>query len=150
MEYIKIENINDLNSLSNLVLNSFDKFVAPDYSKEGVKTFYGFFDQGKLLEKTLENGDSIFIAKENNQVTGLLATRNKRHISLLFVDENHQKKGIGKKLFHILCETIEENKITVNSSPFAEKIYEKLGFIKLSPIQEKDGIKFIPMEFLKK
>ena len=150
MEYIKIEKISDLDSLSNLVLNSFDKFVAPDYSEEGVKTFYSFFDQGKLLDKTLENGDSIFIAKENNEITGLLATRNKSHVSLLFVDEKHQKKGIGKKLFNILCETIEAEKITVNSSPFAEKIYEKLGFIKLSPMQEKDGIKFIPMEFLKK
>lgn len=150
MEYIKIEKISDLDSLSSLVLNSFDKFVAPDYSEEGVKTFYSFFDQGKLLDKTLENGDSIFIAKENNEITGLLATRNKSHVSLLFVDEKHQKKGIGKKLFNILCETIETEKITVNSSPFAEKIYEKLGFIKLSPMQEKDGIKFIPMEFLKK
>lgn len=149
MEYIKIENISDLESLSNLVLNSFDKFVAPDYSEEGIKTFYGFFEHGKLLHKTLENGDFIFIAKEKKEITGLLATRNKSHISLLFVDEKHQKKGIAKKLFSILCETIETEKITVNSSPFAEKIYEKLGFIKLSPMQEKDGIKFISMEFLK-
>lgn len=149
MEYIKIESISDLDSLSSLVLNSFDKFVAPDYSEEGVKTFYGFFEHGRLLEKTLENGDFIFIAKEKKEITGLLATRNKSHVSLLFVDEKHQKKGIAKKLFSILCETIEAEKITVNSSPFAEKIYEKLGFIKLSPMQEKDGIKFIPMEFLK-
>lgn len=150
MEYIKIENITDLNSLSCLVLNSFDKFIAPDYSEEGIKTFYGFFDQGRLLERTLEKGDSIFIAKENNEITGLLATRNKSHISLLFVDEKHQKKGIGKRLFTLLLENTETDKITVNSSPFAEKIYEKLGFFRLSPLEEKDGIKFIPMEFLKR
>lgn len=150
MEYTKIKNIIDLESLSSLVLNSFDKFVAPDYSQEGVKTFYGFFDQGRLLEKTLEMGDSIFIAKENNEITGLLATRNKSHISLLFVDEKYQKRGVGRELFNIFCESLETNKITVNSSPFAEKIYEKLGFNKISPVQEKDGIRFIAMEFIKK
>ena len=150
MEYTKIESIIDLKGLASLVLNSFDKFIAPDYSEEGIRTFYGFFDQGSLLEKTLENGDSIFIAKENNEVIGLLATRNKSHISLLFVNEKHQKKGIGKNLFNLLCKNLETEKITVNSSPFAEKIYEKLGFIKVSPMQEKDGIKFISMEFLKK
>jgi predicted GNAT family N-acyltransferase len=36
--------------------------------------------------------------------------------------------------------------ITVNSSFFAEKIYSKMGFMKTDEMQEKDGIKYIPME----
>ncbi len=38
-------------------------------------------------------------------------------------------------------------KITVNSSPYAEKIYGRLGFNKVMELQEKNGIKFIPMEY---
>jgi predicted GNAT family N-acyltransferase len=38
-------------------------------------------------------------------------------------------------------------KITVNSSPYAEKIYAGLGFNKVMDMQEKDGIKFVPMEY---
>jgi predicted GNAT family N-acyltransferase len=37
--------------------------------------------------------------------------------------------------------------ITVNSSFLAEKIYSKMGFIKTDEIQERDGIKYIPMEY---
>ena len=44
-------------------------------------------------------------------------------------------------------ENIELKNISVNSSIFAENIYSKLGFIKTNEIQEKDGIKFVPMEY---
>ena len=43
--------------------------------------------------------------------------------------------------------------ISVNSSIYAENIYIKLGFRKINDIQEKNGIKYIPMKykiFLKK
>jgi len=149
MEIIKSSEIIDLKELSNLVLNSFNKYVAPDYSQEGQNSFYGFFSEGKMLEKTLENGDFIFLAKEDNKTVGILTTRGKTHISLLFVDENYHGKGIAKKLFNTLLEDTEPKKITVNSSPFAEKIYEKLGFCKTSEMQEKDGIKSVPMVFEK-
>jgi predicted GNAT family N-acyltransferase len=35
--------------------------------------------------------------------------------------------------------------IEVNSSPFAVGIYEKLGFIRVSDEQLKNGMKFTPM-----
>jgi len=78
--------------------------------------------------------------------------KNKDHISLLFVKKEFHGKGIGKYLFeHYLNIIKRENTgikiITVNSSIYAEKIYLKFGFIKTNEIQEKDGIKYIPMEY---
>jgi predicted GNAT family N-acyltransferase len=35
----------------------------------------------------------------------------------------------------------------VNSSFYGEKIYKALGFIKTEEAQEKNGIKYIPMEY---
>lgn len=35
--------------------------------------------------------------------------------------------------------------ITVNSSPYADKIYECLGFVKTGEQQETEGIIFTPM-----
>jgi len=46
------------------------------------------------------------------------------------------------KVFH--------EKITVNSSPYAVKIYEKLGFVPDGNEQMVDGIRFTPMTYMKK
>ena len=38
-------------------------------------------------------------------------------------------------------------KITVNSSSYAVKFYESLGFSKTSEEQETDGLKYTPMHY---
>lgn len=145
-----LKSIDNLDILSNLVLTSFNKFIASDYSKIGQDTFYSFFDKGTMLLKTIENNDFVIIAKDKEKTVGLISTRAKSHISLLFVDENYHGKGIARKLLNTLLINIDTDTLTVNSSPFAEKIYEKLGFTITGQMTEKDGIKSIPMNFVKR
>lgn len=139
---------NQLEEITKLILNSFNKFIAPDYSREGIETFYKFIDKGDSIKKALEQKELCVIAKDEEKIRGMLLTRNSSHISLLFVDENYHSKGIAKKLLNIMTENVDKNikKITVNSSPYAVAVYEKLGFIKLSELQERDGIEYIAME----
>jgi GNAT superfamily N-acetyltransferase len=71
----------------------------------------------------------------------------------LFVKKKYQHKGIARKLFNELkIELIKNNPnsevITVNSSPFAVKIYEKLGFVTTDKEQLQDGLCFTPMKYL--
>ena len=55
-------------------------------------------------------------------------------------------------MFHFVLEELKKDKsltqITVNSSPYAVKVYERLGFMKTGEQQEKNGILFIPMMHL--
>jgi len=39
--------------------------------------------------------------------------------------------------------------ITVNSSPYAAKIYRKLGFVDMDAEQMTNGIRYVPMRFTK-
>jgi predicted GNAT family N-acyltransferase len=69
-----------------------------------------------------------------------------------FVAGDCTEKGIGRQLFkYVLQETKikhpEITEMTVNSSSYAEKIYEQLGFKRTGDIQEKDGIWHIPMKY---
>jgi GNAT superfamily N-acetyltransferase len=151
MNDIIIENlkIDEIHQFSNMIINVFDEFVGKDYSIHGNNTFKDFIKPKNILDRF--NGLNIFVAKYNNEIIGVLETRNNNHISLFFVKKDFHKQGIGKILFGKYLETIKNNSeikiITVNSSIYAEKIYEKLGFIKINEIQEKDGIKYIPMEY---
>lgn len=143
----KVETLLDTNEIFDVVSNSFNTFVAPDYSQEGIDTFYNFLNNGEIFTKAIENNENLIVAYDNTRPVGVILSREKSHISLLFVNENYQNKGIAKNLFSIFKENSNSEKITVNSSPFAVKIYEKLGFTSTSSMQETHGIKFIPMEF---
>ncbi|MGN1160514.1 MAG: GNAT family N-acetyltransferase [Lachnospiraceae bacterium] len=129
----------------------FLRFDAADYPEEGVKSFYNFVTDSALQRMFIVGSYQMFCAFENGKMVGMITLRESEHISLLFVDGAHHKKGIGTKLVdevrnYILTE-VGGSRITVHSSPYAVNFYHKLGFRDLAPEQEADGIRFTPMEF---
>jgi len=144
--------INDINNVSNMLNNIFDEFVGKDYSENGIKTFKDYITPKNILERFNNKTSKFYIAKNNNEIIGILEVRNIEHISLFFVKKEYHGKGIGKKLLDNYIKTLKQDNIgikiiSVNSSFFAENIYSKMGFIKTNEIQERDGIKYIPMEY---
>ena len=141
----------DLKPALKLIEEVFIQFEAPGYSELGIKTFENFIEF-ELIRDMLERGLlEFFGCFNNNQIIGVIATRQKNHICMFFVDSKYHKQGIGKSLFEKV-ESIARNhtlmgKITVNSSPYAVEIYQKLGFEAISVEQDIDGIRFTPMEY---
>jgi predicted GNAT family N-acyltransferase len=152
MEEIVIENLRkeEIMEFSKLTDEVFDEFVGMDYSDEGKKTFKEYIKEQAIIERI--NKNEFFTAKYKNKIIGIMEIRNKDHISLFFVLKEFHGKGIGRKLFAYYIKIIKQNdigikSITVNSSFYGEKVYKALGFIKTQEAQEKDGIKYIPMEY---
>ena len=126
-----------------LVWKVFLEFEAPDYSQEGINTFREFLDE-QLTTLTIE----LYGAYDNSRLLGVIATRNEgSHIALFFVEKKHQGRGIGKKLFQRIVLLCENAAITVNSSPYAVKIYRKLGFQDTETEQLSGGIRYVPMKY---
>lgn len=72
-----------------------------------------------------------------------------RMINFVFDDfVGSEYSDLGKELLNKAIQLVKDksNYLTVNSSIYAEKIYTKLGFNKTDVLQEKNGIKFIPMK----
>jgi len=141
----------DIENMFKLIRSSFDELVAIDYNEEGINEFYKHINPLSLLER-LKGEFYTYIAIYDNKVVGLIQLKENNHISLLFVEKSCQQKGIGKTLFlKSLNKCIETkpsiNTITVNSSPFAVKVYEKLGFKKTKFEQNINGIRFYPMVY---
>ena len=138
-------------AVNSLIESVFKECVAPDYSEEGIRFFLKLCNAEEVRIKTVENCP-IIVASENDVVVGVLWTRDINHISRYFVDVKHQRKGIGRQLFNHLLEGIktehpEIKDITVNSSPFACKAYESLGFKRTDHEQNGNGMKYIPMVY---
>jgi GNAT superfamily N-acetyltransferase len=145
----EITDSENLQKAINLINQVFAEFVAVDYSQQGRDTFENYLKiKNDELSSDLKSGHKkLWGYYESGEIIGVIGLRDNSHISLMFVDKQHQKKGIAKALFNHLLAKTGVSKITVNSSPYAQPIYEKLGFVKTAEKQEKDGIIFIPMMY---
>ena len=132
-----------------MVIECFNEFVAPEYSDEGVKEFVKYVDADCMKDR-LKKGNFVLVAVDCNSIIGAIEMRSYNHISLLFVKKEYFNRGIAKALLTKViakCRQVntELKSIDVNSSPYAEKIYERLCFVKKDTEQIKNGIRFIPM-----
>ena len=119
----------------------FMRFEAPDYSPEGIENF-----QRTIGDPAYRSQVIFYGAFDGDTLIGMLATRNAgAHITLFFVEEAYHRKGIGRALFSAALANTQSATITVNSSPFAVEIYQRLGFVKLKDEQVTDGIRYTPM-----
>ena len=141
MQIIKlILTIKNINEVIQLIKQTFLEFVAPDYDESGINNFFKFAEDEDLLKQLV-----FYAALHNNKIIGILAVDVK-----FFVDKNLQNTGIGTALFKRFLNESMPKAVTVNSSPFAVKVYEKLGFTATSSRQVSDGIVYIPMRYSSK
>lgn len=132
---------NEIGAAMDLAQRVFLEFEAPDYSAQGVAEFVRSINDPDFLKALRCYG-----AFEREELVGMIATRGGRHIALFFVDGEHQRQGIGRRLFALAARDGAGIGMTVNSSPYAEPIYRRLGFRPTDTEQVTNGIRYIPME----
>ena len=142
--------IQELLPALHLAAEVFAEDVAPAYTDEGVGHFHEFISYDSFREMFERREVTIFGAFEGVQICGMIAVTNSGHISLFFVRKAFQRHGIGRMLYlaavAFAAREVHASKITVNAAPQAVEAYEHLGMHKVAEEQEKDGIRFVPME----
>ena len=133
-----------------LVRRVFDAFEAPEYSEEGIASFYSFIET-QTMRRNWESGNlRLWGAFDNAILAGVAAFRPPYHISLLFVDSQYHGRGIARSLlqegFRDLQATFGTGTVTVNSSPYAVEIYRHMGFEAADTEQSVNGLRFTPMK----
>ena len=132
-----------------LIWEVFLAYEAPDYSPEGVASFQEYIEQDAMLRRLEGRQITFWGSFRENRLVGCLAAVPPGHIALFFVRPEYHRQGIGKALFHTFLQSFGESapEISVHSSPYAVKIYERLGFVATGPEQVADGIRFTPMAY---
>lgn len=133
----------------NLVARSFNEFIAPEFSEEGIEEFFKYSNP-REFNKRSESGYFSMVAESQDKLAGMIEIKGNNHISMLYVDKSYHRKGIAKGLIGNALEEINANNkifddITVNSSRYAVPFYEKLGFIQFEEENSINGIIHIPM-----
>ena len=140
MEIKKID-FGNLDKALELTWNTFLDYEAPDYSNEGIEEF-----RKSIYDVEWLKAREFYGAYEDDNLLGLIATKDKSHIALFFVEGKYHRRGIGRKLFEKVYEENDKDYFTVNSSPYAKEVYEHLGFECTDDMQCINGLKFYPMK----
>ncbi len=134
-----------------LAWKTFLKFEGDDYDQEGIDNFRDFITDQTLRRMFLLGEYILYGAFFRGQIVGVISLRNKTHISLLFVDEEFHRTGIGRRLIYELRDLVAGMGgygLTVNASPYAVGFYHKIGFVDTDIEQKKDGIRYTPMSWI--
>ena len=138
--------------ICSLVMDSFNEFIAPDYSQEGIEEFSRYAQPDELSRRSQSN-NFVLVSIADEKIIGMIEIWNHNHISMLFVSRKFHRKGVGAELMRRSLEMCRQKDkdlkgVSVYSSPYAVPIYEKLGFRRTEAEQVKNGIRFIPMGLL--
>ena len=135
--------------IARLIQDSFDAFVAPDYSPEGVEFFQSITNADECSRRLCEGNPAWIKRGEDGGADGYIEIRDGHHVTRFFVAPDRIGIGIGKALHAIAeahCRTVGEGKMTVYSSPFAVGVYERLGYVRTGEDLVINGMRTIPME----
>lgn len=127
--------------------------ISADFPQEGKDSLHGGMTPSAVADNMLR-GYRYFVASENQQFVGIIGMRGYSHIYHLFVAEDRQGRGIGRRLLQhardMSLSEIELSAFTVFSSELAEDFYRRLGFERTGPTKTKRGVKAVPMRLILK
>lgn len=101
-----------------------------------------------MIKKLLEmQSIEYFVFEKDLSIIGVIAYKQPSHLIHFFVNQNSQQQGIGRQLWMFLEDKLSQqhSKITVNSSCYAQPVYENFGFTVTSTVIENGGLRYIPM-----
>ena len=132
-------------AVCNLVARSFNEFIAPEFSEEGILEFFKYANP-RAFKKRLQSGYFAMVSETDGKRAGVIEIKGNNHISMLYVDKSFHRNGIARGLIGEVMHIIDTNSdITVNSSRYAVPFYESLGFIQFEEERTIYGVIHVPM-----
>lgn len=137
-----------------LARDVFGQYVAPGYTPEGNAEFEKSLDEQRVLAEVRARQVVFWGDFEQEYLVGMCAMTPNGHIRFFFVHSQWQHRGIGKQLLQAMYryafDQLHVPDISVNASPYAVGIYQRMGFTIVAPEQTVNGIRFTPMSMIKK
>lgn len=137
----------DMSAISTLMKESSAKFIAPSLTKAAADHLMKSLNEAALGRSS---ADVVYwVAHNEGLLLGVLGVRGGRHVLHCFVAEQCHRCGVGSAMWRFVSQQLlssgSREAFTVNASLFAVSFYKALGFVAVSGIVEREGVKFVPM-----
>jgi len=136
----------DAQAISKLMIPLVTEFISCEYTEQGAAVMLASMTP-KVIRSNFDQAYEYFVTEENNEIVAVLGIKQGNHIFHCFVDKNHHRIHFGKNLWQYWLANAKPERVTVNSSRYAIKFYQSLGFSSNHDIFEKNGVTCYPMVF---
>jgi GNAT superfamily N-acetyltransferase len=119
------------------------RFLAPEYDAQGRSVFSAYIAPEAIAER-LRTGSRGWVVDAGGQLVGFIETA-RRHIHLIVVHADWHNRGLARQLIAAATADLGPGIVTLNASPYALPIYERIGFRVTGPQAVRNGIIATPM-----
>lgn len=149
---IRAATADDVPAMSELMCDQARRFAAPDCTAAGLEMLLESLSEAAIQER-MQGEFKHWIAVDAGSPVGVITLREPAHLYHLFVAEGRRGNGIGAKLWRHLLEVLTDGtrepvEITVRSTSFARRFYERMGFDATGAQVSENGVASYPMSFV--
>lgn len=121
-------------------------YFVGDPGAASVQPFLATFRPAAMAE-LLANPDFLCLGAETDgRLLGLITLHRPAHVHHLFVSPDAHRRGIARALWQAIQPALPAaTPVTVNASEFAVAVYQRLGFVASAEVQERNGVRYVPM-----
>jgi ribosomal protein S18 acetylase RimI-like enzyme len=138
----------DIASVASLLESLAREHIIHEFGPHAREVFLTKNNENSIREFVAQ-GFRYHVAELNGRIIGFVGVRDNKHLYHLFVANEFQRQGLGRQLWNVAraqCLAAgNPGNFTVNSSNNAVAIYERLGFVRTGPMQNRDGVLYNPM-----
>lgn len=139
----------DAAAISALVTSLARYFLADPDDPGAAAAFFATIAPDAMAQRLADERYRYHVAEADGVVAGVVGVRDADHLYHLFVAERFHGRGIAGRLWATAQRQARAQgnpgRFTVNSSPYAVPMYERMGFVATDGPRVQDGIAFLPM-----
>lgn len=139
----------DAEAIARLIA-SFQSELTDDPSGAGAEAYLASVSVEAEREYLASARYRYLLAYVGSELAGFIAIRDRSHLFHLFVEREHQRQGLARRLWEQALRELgapgTHGAFTVNSSLLAVSVYRAFGFVPSGPTKSVDGISFLPMQ----
>ena len=122
--------------------------ITHEFSPQAQGRFLANNNQDRI-RAFVAHGFRYHVAESGGRIIGFVGVRDNKHLFHLFVVNDCQREGLGRRLWAVAREACiaagNSGPFTVNSSNNAVPVYERLGFVPAGPTKNHGGVLYNPM-----
>ena len=151
---IRSATIEDAGPISELLTALAEEFIVGDFPEEGRLHLLAHLEAVQMRMRLASPEYRFHVAEVGGSIAGVVAMRGNAHLHYLFVAKALQRTGLARRLWEVAHDDAvragnASGLFTVNASRYAVPAYERLNFRCVGPVQQADGVRYQPMEWVK-
>ncbi|MEH6632409.1 MAG: GNAT family N-acetyltransferase [Halopseudomonas aestusnigri] len=140
--------IDDLESVSEMVLAEARRSIFDDFDDTGWRDFEEYLSAEQLLKRLVTGSKALIVQEADDSISGYIEIL-EIQVLLLFITERVQGLKLASRLLDRVRDTLDLRELYVNSSSAGYAFYQKSQFEPLEGWKREAGVKYRPLKWQK-